>query len=176
MHERAQRMKQPNGFSLPELLVVIAILGLLAGAAFGQTGRDRERVQLTTALRRLQIGLDRGRMAAERSGEPCGMRLTFQGWQPPLAGELRPCPGAATTLVELGASSLDIHSNLPEPVRFSSNGLVLDGGLVVLGHRRLSLHRCLVIGLPLGISRSGTYEGHPTDTFSSRRCKPDAAS
>ena len=32
----------------------------------------------------------------------------------------------------------------------------------------------MVIGLPLGISRSGTYDGHPTDTFSSRRCKPDA--
>ena len=169
-------MKQPNGFSLPELLVVIAIVGILASAAMAHSGRDRERVQLTTALRRLQIGLDRGRMAAERSGEPCGMRLTSQGWQPPLAGELRPCPGAATTLVELGASSLELHSNLPETVRFSSNGLVLDGGLVVLGHQRLSHHRCLVIGLPLGISRSGTYEGHPTDTFSSRRCKPDAAS
>ena len=115
-------------------------------------------------------------MAAERSGEPCGMRLTSQGWQPPLSGELRPCHGAATTLVELGASSLELHSNLPDTVRFSSNGLVLDGGLVVLGHRRLSHRRCLVIGLPLGISRSGTYDGHPTDTFSSRRCKPDAAS
>ena len=175
MHETAQRMKQPNGFSLPELLVVIAILGLLAGAAFSQSGRDRERVQLTRALRRLQIGLDRGRMAAERSGEPCGMRLTSQGWQPPLSGELRPCPGAATTLVELGASSLELHSNLPDTVRFSSNGLVLDGGLVVLSHQRLSHRRCLVIGLPLGIIRTGTYEGHPTETFSSRRCKPDAA-
>ena len=169
-------MKQPKGFCLPELLVVIVIVGVLASAAFAQSGRDRERVRLTTALRRLQIGLDRGRMAAERSGKHCGMRLTSQGWQPPLSGELRPCPGAATTLVELGSSSLDIHSNLPDTVRFSSNGLVLDGGLVVLGHQRLSHHRCLVIGLPLGISRSGSYEGHPTDIFSSRHCKPDAAS
>ena len=176
MHKKAQRMKQPNGFSLPELLVVIAIVGPLATAFTAHSGRDRERVQLTTALGRLQIGLDRGRMAAERSGEPCGMRLTSQGWQRPLSGALRPCPGAATTLVELGASLLDIHSNLPDTVRFSSNGMVLDGGLVVLGHRRLSHHRCLVIGLPLGISRSGTYDVHPTDTFSSRRCKPDAAS
>ncbi len=168
-------MKQPNGFSLPELVVVIAIVGILGSAAMAHSGRDRERVQLTTALRRLQIGLDRGRMAAERSGEPCGMRLTSQGWQPALAGELRPCPGAATTLVELGSSSLVVHSNLPDTVRFSSNGLVLDGGLVVLGHRRLPLHRCLVIGLPLGISRIGSYEGHPLNMFSSRRCKPDAA-
>jgi len=169
-------MKQPNGSSLAELVVVIAIVGILASAAMAHSSRDRERVQLSTALRRLQIGLDRGRMAAERSGQPCGMRLTSQGWQPPMTDKLRPCPGAPTPLVELSASSLDIHSNLPDTVRFSSNGLVLDGGLVVLGHRRLSHHRCLVIGLPLGISRSGTYDGHPTDTFSSRRCKPDAAS
>ena len=121
-------MKQPTGFSLPELLVVIAIVGMLASAAMAHSGRDRERRQLTNALRRLQIGLDRGRMAAERSGKPCGMSLTSEGWLPSPAGELLPCPGAATTLVELGASSLDIHSNLPDTVRFSPNGLCWTGG------------------------------------------------
>ena len=72
-------MKHPNGFSLLELLVVIVILGLLAGAALAHPGRDRERMQLTAALRRVQVGLDRGRMAAERSGQPCGLSLTAQG-------------------------------------------------------------------------------------------------
>ena len=166
-------MKQPNSFSLLELLVVIAIVGMLSSAAMAHSGRNRERRQLTTALRRLQIGLDRGRMAAKRSGKPCGMSLTSQGWLPSPAAGLRPCPGAATTLVELDALSLVVHSNLPDTVRFSSNGLVLDGGMVVLGHRRLPHHRCLVIGLPLGISRIGRYEEHPLNTFSSRRCKPD---
>ena len=46
-------MKHPNGFSLLELLVVIAILGLLAGAALAQPGRDRA-LQLTAALRRVR--------------------------------------------------------------------------------------------------------------------------
>jgi len=166
-------MKHPNGFSLLELLVVIAILGLLAGAALAQPGRDRERLQLTAALRRVQVGLDRGRMAAERSGQPCGLRLTAQGWQPSSGEGLPPCPAAATSLQELDHSALELHSNLPSTVRFTANGLVLDGGLVVLSHRRLSRRRCLVIGLPLGITRTGHYAADPHASLSSRHCTPD---
>ena len=166
-------MKHPNGFSLLELLVVIAVLGLLAGAALAQPGRDRERMQLTAALRRVQVGLDRGRMAAERSGQPCGLSLTAQGWQPSSGEGLPPCSAAATSLQELDHASVALHSNLPPTVRFTANGLVLDGGLVVLSHRRLSRRRCLVIGLPLGITRTGHYAADPQASLSSRHCTPD---
>ena len=166
-------MKHPNGFSLLELLVVIVILGLLAGVALAHPGRDRERLQLTAALRRVQVGLDRGRMAAERNGQPCGLSLTAQGWQPPSGEGLPPCPAAATSLQELDHSALELHSNLPSTVRFTANGLVLDGGLVVLSHRRLSRRRCLVIGLPLGITRTGRYAADPQASLSSRHCTPD---
>ena len=166
-------MKHPNGFSLLELLVVIVILGLLAGVALAHPGRDRERLQLTAALRRVQVGLDRGRMAAERSGLPCGLSLTAQGWQPASGTSLPPCPAAASSLQELDHSALELHSNLPSTVRFTANGLVLDGGLVVLSHRRLSRRRCLVIGLPLGITRTGHYAADPHASLSSRHCTPD---
>ena len=66
-----------------------------------------------------------------------------------------------------------MHSNLPPTVRFTANGLVLDGGLVVLSHRRLSRRRCLVIGLPLGITRTGHYAADPQASLSSRHCTPD---
>ena len=39
-----------------------------------------------------------------------------------------------TPLKESGAGALELRSNLPDAVRFSTNGLVLDGGLVVLSH------------------------------------------
>ena len=165
-----------RGFTLVEGLVAVALLGILASLAFSSPQQQRQQLELESGLRRLQVGLDRGRMAAERSGAACGLSLTGQGWELPRSGDLLGCRRATTSLADIGSSPLLLQSILPGTVRFTANGLVLDGGLVVLGHQRLSHRRCLVIGLPLGISRSGTYDGHPTDTFSSRRCKPDAAS
>ena len=42
--------------------------------------------------------------------------------------------GAVIALAEAGAGEFESRSNLPDAVRFSTNGLVLDGGLVVLSH------------------------------------------
>ena len=64
---------------------------------------------------------------------------------------------------------------LPHAVRFSTNGLVLDGGLVVLSHPSHGQALCLVIGLPLGISRSGVYRGDPSGPLSSSLCLPSDA-
>jgi hypothetical protein len=79
-------------------------------------------------------------------------------------------------LAELDSSPLQLQSNLPEMLRFTANGLLLDGGLVVLSHPRVSHRLCMVIGLPLGITRSGIYQADPAVAFSSTHCRPrDAA-
>ena len=75
-------------------------------------------------------------------------------------------------LAETGAGVLELRSNLPDAVRFSTNGLVLDGGLVVLSHPTYGQALCLVIGLPLGISRTGVYRGDPSGPLSSALCLP----
>ena len=75
--------------------------------------------------------------------------------------------GGITFLVELGAGELELLSNLPDAIRFSTNGLVLDGGLVVLSYPSHAHALCLVIGLPLGISRSGVYRGDLGGSLSS---------
>ena len=165
-----------GGFSLLELLVTVVIVGILATTALATPGRDRERLALEVGLRRLRTGLDRGRMAAQRQGEPCGLALSQRGWQIPTSETLAPCSGASMALEELGASSLQLQSNLPEMLRFTANGLLLDGGLVVLSHPRVSHRLCMVIGLPLGITRSGIYQADPAVAFSSTHCRPrDAA-
>ena len=166
------RRNPPNGFSLVECLVVVALLGILATLAIPSSSAVQRRLELDSGLRRLRVGLDRGRMAAERDRQPCALQLSPTGWQPPLAGDLPACRWGVTSLAETGAGELELRSNLPDAVRFTVNGLVLDGGLVVLSHPSDAQALCLVIGLPLGISRSGVYRGDPSGSLNSALCLP----
>ena len=161
-----------TGFSLVECLMVVALLAILAALAIPSSGAVHRRLELASGLRRLRVGLDRGRMAAQRDRQPCALQLSANGWQPPLVGDLPACRGGVTPLTETGAAGLELRSNLPDSVRFSTNGLVLDGGLVVLSHPSHTQALCLVIGLPLGISRSGVYRGDPVGSLSSALCQP----
>ena len=68
-----------------------------------------------------------------------------------------------------------IGSNLPGALRFSSNGLVLDGGTVVISAAGTELRRCLVMSLPLGVVRLGRYEGEQGDSPSSSACRAEEA-
>ena len=165
-----------RGFSLVEALMAVALLGILASLAFASPQKQRQQLELESGLRRLRIGLDRGRMAAERSGAPCGLSLTGQGWALPRSGDLPGCKRATTSLAEIGSSPLLLHSNLAGTVRFTANGLMLDGGLVVLAHPQLWQRVCLVIGLPLGITRTGLYGADPSQQMSSSHCKPAVVS
>ncbi len=175
MRRDLRRRDGPNGFSLVECLVVVALLGILATLAIPSSSAVQRRLELDSALRRLRVGLDRGRMAAERDRQPCALELSANGWQPPLAGDLPACHGGMTPLVDTGEGELELRSNLPDAVRFSTNGLVLDGGLVVVSHPSHAQALCLVIGLPLGISRSGVYRGDPSSALSSALCQPSDA-
>ena len=175
MSSKWSRRNWPKGFSLVECLVVVALLGILATFAIPSSSALQLRLELDSGLRRLRVGLDRGRMAAERDRRPCALQLSASGWQPPLRGDLPACPGGVTLLKETGSGELALRSNLPDVVRFSTNGLVLDGGLVVLSHPSHGQALCLVIGLPLGISRSGVYRGDSSGSLSSALCLPSDA-
>ena len=166
-------ISRESGFTLVECLVAVAVTGILAATAIANPVSVQHRLELEGGLRRIRVGLDRGRMAAQRHHQPCGLALTAEGWQQPSSDALPPVhPRLGTTVAEVGPPSLQLRSNLPDPVRFSANGLVLDGGLVVLRHPRLQQPLCLVIGLPLGITRTGVYSGSADDRLSSALCRP----
>ncbi|MEB3254083.1 MAG: type II secretion system protein [Synechococcus sp.] len=162
-----------GGFTLLELLVVTAVMGILATSVLARPSQRQAQQQVEIALRRLRVGLDRGRLAAERSGAACGLSLFPESWGAGHDQALPPCRAAVTTLTGRGADRVQLRSNLPQTIRFTANGLVLDGGLVLLSHPDLVQQRCLVIGLPLGITRVGTYQStSPDDALSSAHCRP----
>jgi hypothetical protein len=60
---------------------------------------------------------------------------------------------------------VQLRHNLPGSVRFTSNGLVLDGGTVVVAAEGTALERCVVMSLPLGVVRLGRWQND--------ECRPD---
>lgn len=153
---RHQRLEA--GLSLPELLVAVAVLALLGGLAIGSGQRWLVEQRLEAASRRVLVGLEQGRAQAQRRGQPCGLALTPTGWQAPNGGELPGCLAEDLPLQEaVGGGDLQVQHNLPAAIRFSSNGLVLDGGTVLLAAAGTPLQRCVVVGLPLGITRVGQW-------------------
>jgi prepilin-type N-terminal cleavage/methylation domain-containing protein len=160
------RPARASGFSLVELLVGVAILGLLAALGWGGGAESLARQRLEAATRRLDQGIQRGRAEAQRMGRPCGMSLQTEGWAPPTGGVMSPCLQTLDSLKDpIAAGEVQLSHNFPAVLRFSSNGLVLDGGTAVLQAVGTSLQRCLVMALPLGITRLGRYQAG--------RCEPD---
>ena len=160
------RQSRASGFSLAEVLVGVAILGLLAAIGWGGGSEHLARQRLEAATRRLDQGIQRGRAEAQKQGRPCGLSLQEEGWAPPAGGVMPPCLHTLESLKNpIAAGEVQLSHNFPAVLRFSSNGLVLDGGTAVLQAAGTSLQRCLVMALPLGITRLGRYEAG--------RCEPD---
>ena len=162
--------------SLPELVVAMALLTLMAGLGFGQHANQLARLQVEVAARRLAVGIERGRDAAERMGEPCALVLGSWGWRgAPGLGAVS-CEGADTALDEgLIRGDLLLAHTFPGPVRFSVHGLTIDGGTAVVGAPGTDLVRCLVVSQPLGVVRLGRFRGAITASPKATDCLPDPA-
>ena len=148
-------------FRSTELLVALLILALLAGLGWQSGAETLARRRLEVATRRLDQGIQRARAEAQKRGQPCGLSLQSGGWGPPPdTYALLPCQQTLVSLQEpIAAGELQLSHNFPDVLRFSSNGLVLDGGTAVLSISGTELQRCLVMALPLGITRLGRFRG-----------------
>lgn len=164
-----------RGMSLPELLLALVVLSILTSLGwFGGTETlARQRLESTT--RRLSLGIEQARSEAMRRRQACGLSLQGSGWSPPRQSSLPACLTDGQPFQESGLSpgELELMHNLPAELRFSSNGLVLDGGTVVISMRGTSLRRCLVMALPLGVVRLGRYANDPSTGLNSAACLPD---
>ncbi len=162
--------------SLPELVVAAALLTLMAGLGLGQHAHHLARLQVEVAARRLAVGLERGREASERMGEPCALELGPWGWRGAAAMGAVACDGADTALDEgLSRGEVVLAHTFPGPVRFSVHGLAIDGGTAVVGAPGTDLVRCLVMSQPLGVVRLGHFRGAITPSPKASDCLPDPA-
>lgn len=175
MAPRTGVRRSQRGLTLLELVVTTAVLGLATGLVVGLGQRQWAGFQLEQAARRLALGIERGRVAAERSGQPCALELQVGGWRAVASDDLGGCNGAETPLHEgVAALELQLGHTFDRPVRFSANGLAIDGGTAVLAVAGTNLVRCVVMSPPLGVARVGRYAGAFAARPVSSSCLPDA--
>ncbi len=155
--------------TLAEQLVVAALLGGLGcwGLVCGQEQRQRQRVETVTS--ELLAGIQLARAEAEQRQLACGLSLDPSGWQEPADGNL---PACATGLKPF-SEAISLAHSFPATLRFSANGLVIDGGVVVLSRAGTGLRRCLVMALPLGVVRLGRYAADPAGPLNASHCQAE---
>jgi type II secretory pathway pseudopilin PulG len=146
-----RRHQRAPGWTLPELLLATGLVLALAAWVSRGDMEARARQELQAASQRVVGGLEEARATAQREGQACGLALGAAGWQEPQGGSL---PACRVQEPAFGAG-VEVSHNLPDPVRFSVNGLVLDGGTVWLKRKGTPLVRCVVVSPPLGITRVG---------------------
>ena len=143
--------------SLVELLTAVAFVGILAGTSISASRRPLAHQQLLAAARQLELGIEQARDQAMDQQVPCALALGEAGWMAPTGGSLLGCRHAVRPLLagDRGAG-LEIKHNITA-LQFTTNGLVLGGGTVRLDVDGLAQERCVVISLPLGITRQGLW-------------------
>jgi len=152
--------------NLSEILVTVIITAVLSSVCLVSAQEPLARQELENASRELWLGLERARKQAEQQGAPCALELGPTGWQAPGVGNFASCNDAEVKIIEAGVNSkLQLSNNFAAPLIFTPNGLVLGGGTILLAHSGINLRRCMVISLPLGITRIGKY--------SKAACLPD---
>ena len=153
-----------------ELLCAMAVLALLSGVALVNARPQHNRQQLEAASQRFQLAIDRARLTARRDQQACSLGLGHEGETsqglPRCASGGHPLPAADAN------SGVQVHTNMPSQLRFTTNGLLLDGGLVVFSHSGASSRLCVVVSLPLGVTRRGRYSADPALELSSQHCRP----
>ena len=143
--------------SLVELLTAVAIVGILAGTSITASRRPLAHQQLLAAARQLELGIEQARDQAMDQKAACALALGESGWITPTGGSLPACTHAVGPLLAGDrGGGLQLKHNITA-LQFTTNGLVLGGGTVRLAVDGLGQERCVVISLPLGITRQGLW-------------------
>lgn len=148
------------GFSLVELLVAVLVLGVLTALVWPSGQQALAALRLEAGLRAVVREIERQRDQVLRTGEPQRLLLDGPG-------------GLLQQALQDPLLPLQWRTTLPAELRIAANGLVIDGGTLVLAAEHQRLQRCLVLSLPLGVMRLGRYDGSLSEPPSSSLCLPE---
>jgi prepilin-type N-terminal cleavage/methylation domain-containing protein len=149
-----------SGYSLPELLLAVALLAIVAAIALPSGQGSLARMRVEAASRGVLLAIERERDRALRQGRSASLAVD----------------GAGGLVEQLAAEhgGVELRHNLPAQLRFSANGLLIDGGTVVVAAAGTPLRRCVVWSLPLGVLRLGQYGAEPAGVLQAGQCLPDS--
>lgn len=153
--------KNSKGFTLAETLVMVVIIGILAAITAPSFMRWLQNERVDDALVNLEGALKETQREAIRKSATCGVLVPD--------GDGQTLTRSATSAASCSLSSrrlpdgVSIISNLqtnPKSIRFSLRGTTTSSATIALSAPDdLGQKRCLVISNPLGITRTGFYDG-----------------
>jgi len=152
--------EQTKGFTLLELIVVIGLIGVLSAISAPVFGGMYARTRVNHGLTGVQTALLEGQRQAIRTSRSCDLTLTTQ--PPTLSGTCLPGGRRQLTRVAVRSSASTLRFNFKGVLLNPDQTVRTQPVTVVVTSPQTNLQRCLVISAPLGLMRTGTYNGTGT--------------
>lgn len=146
-----------GGFTLIEMAVVVLIVGILAAIAAPSFLGMYARTQVNQTLVSVQGTLLEAQRQAMRTSTPCD--LTLNTTTPAVTGACLPTGNRSFRRVAMRSSATAMRFTIKGAVSNTNNTAMTQPVTVVISSPNTNLQRCLVMSVPLGLIRTGTYNG-----------------
>lgn len=149
-----------GGFTLIEMFVGIVMAGILAAVMAPSFVGMYARSRVNQSVLTVQGALLEGQRQAMRTSTPC--TLTLSTANAAVTGSCLATSSRTLNRVAMRASTTAMRFDINGAVTNPDNSAMSQPITVVFSAPNTSLQRCLVMSVPLGLTRTGFYSGSGT--------------